>query len=173
MFREVSIAEDDRDLHRFVWRPVPGGELQEARICRVTFGVNCSPFLATQVLRQVAQDYQQEYPRAARIFVQDFYVDDCLSGADTEDEAITLREELNMLLSQAHFTLRKWRSNSSNVLASVPVDLREQETVQVLPNNNHKALGIHWDTTQDTFYVAIPITSSATGDITKRVSLQS
>ncbi len=37
------------------------------RMTRVTFGVTSSPFLATQVLRQLAHDYQEQYPKAAYI----------------------------------------------------------------------------------------------------------
>ena len=29
---------------------------------RLTFGVTSSPFLATQVLRKIADDYEDEYP---------------------------------------------------------------------------------------------------------------
>ena len=51
MFREVSLSPADRDLHRFLWRPQPGGPLREGY---VTFGVASLPFLATQSLRQTA-----------------------------------------------------------------------------------------------------------------------
>ncbi len=64
----------------------------DMRMTRVTFGVTSSPFLATQVLRQVAKDHQEQYPRAAKI-IANFYVDDCLTGAATSTEAIEVQEE--------------------------------------------------------------------------------
>ncbi len=39
----------------------------DMRMTRVTFGVTSSPFLASQVLRQVARDHENQYPRAAKI----------------------------------------------------------------------------------------------------------
>ncbi len=53
---------------------------------RLTFGVKCSPYLATQVLRHLAQSTILSHPGAARAICQDFYVDDLLSGADTVEE---------------------------------------------------------------------------------------
>ena len=82
MFREVEHSESDKDLHQFLWRPQSSEPLQEARMTRLTFGVTLSPFFATQVLRLVAIDHQTEYPIASTLVQQDFYVDDCLTGAD-------------------------------------------------------------------------------------------
>ena len=49
----------------------------------LTFGVTSSPFLATKVLCQLTEDYRSEFPRAAQIIEESFYVDDCLTGATT------------------------------------------------------------------------------------------
>jgi len=60
--------------------------------------VVCTLLLATQVLRQVAKDHQSEFPKAASIINSTLYVDDCLTGAQTVEEATSIREELNVLL---------------------------------------------------------------------------
>ena len=74
------------------------GEVTDFRMTRLTFGVKSSPYMATQVLRQLADDHQLEFPRAAQLISTDFYVDDCLSGANSVKEAVSLRVELNSLL---------------------------------------------------------------------------
>ncbi len=175
MFREVELSELDRDLHRFLWRPESGKPLQEARMTRLTFGVTSSPFLATQVLRQVATDHQSEYPAASTVVLEDFYVDDCLTGAESEDEAIQLRAELNTLLNCAGMILRKWRSSSERVLNSIPEILREKESTQPLPlpQGFQKTLGIHWNTREDTFYVAIPTVNDVNVSSTTKRSIAS
>ena len=71
---------------------------------QATFGVTSSPFLATQVLRQVAIDHQQEYPEAAALITSSFYVDDCLTGATNLKETVKLREDLNQLLGKTQMT---------------------------------------------------------------------
>ena len=115
MFCQVGVHPDDRDLHRFL-QPGPNGKLRDMRMTRVTFGVTSSPFLATQVLRQVAKDYQEQYPRVSRIVSTQFYVDDCLTGASSVAEAIEIRAELNALLAAAGMKLCKWRSHSQELL---------------------------------------------------------
>ena len=54
MYREVELAEEDRDLHRFLWRPTPDDPVQDYRMKRVTFGVSASPYLAVRTLQQTA-----------------------------------------------------------------------------------------------------------------------
>ncbi len=83
------------------------GQYQDYRMTRLTFGVTSSPFLATQVLRQLASDYEQEFPEASALILSSFYVDDCLTGANNLEEATHISEALNHLLDKAQMTLRK------------------------------------------------------------------
>ena len=55
MFREVGLTESDRDLHRFLHED-SDGQIQDWRMCRVTFGITSSPFLASKALLEVAED---------------------------------------------------------------------------------------------------------------------
>ncbi len=136
---------------------------------RLTFGVASSPFLATQVLHQMAEDYQCSHPKAAKLIMSAFYVDDCLTGANTVKEATEIREELNSLLAEGKMTLRKWRSNSKDVLDTIPETLKEKEKTQEHQTfvEHHKALGVHWDTRKDVLHVATP-SSAASANPTKR-----
>ena len=79
MFQEVTLHLQDRDLYRYVMKNEEG-LVEDLMMTRVTFGVT-SPFLATQILRQVAIDHQQEFPEAAALIISSFYVNDCLTGA--------------------------------------------------------------------------------------------
>ena len=168
MFREIGLQPSKRDLHRFLL-PGTNGKLVDHRMTRLTFGVTCSPFLATRVLLQVAEDHEQEFPRASHLVRRAFYVDDCLTGADTLEETTILRRELNALLAKGCMTLRKWRSSSSAVMETVPKDLREKDSLPlaVTPSGHHKTLGVHWDTVKDMFHVSTPISFSS-GPSTKR-----
>ena len=158
MFRVVGLHLEDRDLHRFLQSGSDGGGLKDMRMTRVTFGVTSSPFLATQVLRQLAQDYQDQYPQAASIIMQNFYVDDVLTGASTLEEAQQKQVGLYKLLAEAKMLLRKWKYNSVELMKSIPKDIREEEDTKLFspPEQCHKALGIHWDNRADTLHVATP-----------------
>ena len=96
MFREVVFDEVDRDLHCFLQIDLTTNQLKDYRMTRVTFGMVCSPFLATQVLRQVARDHQLEFARAASTFNSTFYIDNCLTAAEIVKEAAHIRAELNV-----------------------------------------------------------------------------
>ena len=74
---------------------------------RFTFGISCSPFLATQVLRQLAADYADKFPNASQAILKSFYVDNFLSGADSVEEAVELRKSLNALLDKGRMTLSR------------------------------------------------------------------
>jgi len=41
-----------------------------------------------RVLEQLARDRQEKFPIASKVLVEGFYVDDVLTGGDTEDELI-------------------------------------------------------------------------------------
>ena len=94
MYRAVRLAEDDKDLHRFVWRKSPEDTLIDYRMTRVTFGVSASSFAANMSIKQNALDHGSKYPLAARAVNESFYVDDGLTGADSIDEAIELQKQL-------------------------------------------------------------------------------
>ena len=169
MFRQILLDEKDRDLHRFVFHASPDEPVQDYRMKRLTFGVTSSPFGATETLMQVAKDFDVEFAVASEIVLKDFYVDDLLTGTNNLDEAIILRSQLNVLLERGGFLLRKWRSNSKDLLATIPEELNEKEPVTELkfPGDCLKALGVHWDTDQDTLHVSTP-NIQLCGELTKR-----
>ena len=92
MYRAVQLEERDKDLHRFVWRESPEKPLLDFRMTRVTFGVSASPFAANMAAKQNATDLAMQYPLATEVVSRSFYVDDCLSGADTVKRRLPAEE---------------------------------------------------------------------------------
>jgi hypothetical protein len=127
---------------------------------RVTFGVLASSFAANMAVQQNALDLAMEYPQAARVHVvaevaESFYVDDGLTGADSEQEAIELQKQLQSLFSRGGFLLRKWNSSESNVLKRLPMytDLNDCQSNQMLPQSGEysRTLGVQWNANMDHF----------------------
>nr|XP_033199485.1 uncharacterized protein LOC117161858 [Bombus vancouverensis nearcticus] len=81
-----------------------------------------SPYLAIRCLKQLAEDEGHRFPRAAQVLQRDFYVDDALTGAETKDEALTLRTELTNLLQLAGLNIRKWASNDNDLLHGLSLE---------------------------------------------------
>ena len=162
MYREVLLHPEDRPLHRFIWRPGDDQPWQDYQMTRVTFGVAASPYLAVKTLLQAAKDFAGSLPEAKLHLEKSFYVDDFLGGADSPEAALSLYHDLRTVLSQAGFQLKKWRSSSEDVLSSIPEDLQEslpqQELVDQHAASYPRALGITWDSREDTMatHVSLP-----------------
>ena len=67
MYRAVLLHEDQRDLHRFVWREDPQHAFSDFRMTRLTFGVSASSFAANMAMKQNALNHQDEYPKAVKL----------------------------------------------------------------------------------------------------------
>ena len=160
MFRAIELSPEDRDLHHFVWRPNPDTPISDFRMTQVTFGVSSSPYLAIRTLQQTATS---DHPSASYHVLNSFYVDDLLAGADTTEDALALFTSMRELLQKGGFDLRKWRSSSQEVTKSIPDNLLETVPVQALSDSkltsHPKALGIEWNSIDDTMHVSITLPS--------------
>jgi len=170
MFRQVQLAEQDRHLHRFLWRAQPSDKICDYQMNRVTFGVSSSPHLAVRTLQQTAQDHGAHLPNASWHVNHSFYVDDLLAGADTIEAANRLHKELRGMLEKGGFDLRKWRSSSDEVLNHINPSLLEKLPTKDLVDRHSasypKALGVEWDSAQDTMATSITLPTAYTS--TKR-----
>jgi hypothetical protein len=98
MYRQIIVHPQDKDLQRILWRYSSEEPIQEYKLTTVTYGTSSAPFLATRCLKALADDNKCQYPRAAEVLSNDFYVDDLLSGASTIEEATKMQQELSSLL---------------------------------------------------------------------------
>ena len=157
MYRAVELIQSNKDLHRFIWRQSPEEPLQDFRMTRVTFAVSASSYAANMSVKQNSLDFASDYPLAADVVDKSFYVDDCLSGADTPEEAIKMHRQLLNLFNQGGFLLHKWNSNDLTVLQQIPPELRDSQSMHVIQSSNEyiKTLGIAWNPSSDHFRLTI------------------
>ncbi|GBO17781.1 hypothetical protein AVEN_95316-1 [Araneus ventricosus] len=71
----------------------------------VTYGKTSAPFQATMTLQQIAKDEKENFPIASEVLLEDFYMDDCLSGDTDVDQFMALKKELGELLLRGGMTL--------------------------------------------------------------------
>ena len=85
------------------------------------------------------------------------YVDDGLTGADTVDKAIELHDQLQSLFSKGAFLLCKWNSSEPRVLQHIKPKLQDSPSIHPLPDPEEytKTLGIEWNTGLDNFRITI------------------
>ena len=157
MYRAIGLIQEDRDLHRFVWRQTTDQPIQDFRMTRITFGVSASSFIANMCVKQNALDFSLQYPQAVSAVENSFYVDDGLTGADSIEEAILLHKQLQELFAQGGFLLRKWNSSEAAVLEQIPSGLRGSQSLHKIPDPDEytKALGIQWNSSSDYFRLTV------------------
>ncbi|XP_043461973.1 uncharacterized protein LOC122498348 [Leptopilina heterotoma] len=162
MYRQIWVEPSQRRLQCILWRESPDQPMDTYQLNTVTFGITASPYLATRCLLKLADDNQDLYPNASRVIKDDFYVDDMLTGADTEEEIVDIKNDVNKILSSAGFKLQKVHSN-----ADLPQHDQEDHEITEI-----KTLGLRWQPREDLLkydssYKAKP------GFITKRMMLSS
>ncbi|GFS38314.1 DUF1758 domain-containing protein [Trichonephila inaurata madagascariensis] len=119
-------------------------------VVAVTYGTASAPFLATRFLHQISLDCEPQIPELSRIIQNSFYMDDLMSGASSNKEAIILIQALIEALDARGFHLRKWRSNSQDVLTNISKNLEFNESnLEIHTENCSKALGLIWDSKED------------------------
>lgn len=162
----VFCADIDSQTHlqRILWREAPHEPIKEYELTTVTYGTANAPFLAIRTLYQLAFDGYENYPKASEIVKNDFYVDDSVSGADSVEEALEIYKQLRQLMSSASFNLRKWSTNSQELLKHIP--LSEQETQA--HGGAIKTLGVVWSPLTDDFSFNLNLPLNIDLPMTKR-----
>ncbi|XP_072400810.1 uncharacterized protein [Diabrotica undecimpunctata] len=165
MYREIEMSPKHRYLQNILWRDSPSEDFKCIELSRLSFGQNCSPFLATRVIKDIAQNNPQ-FPLAASALLYQTYMDDILGGTDRFSELEVLYGELSQILNQHGFSLHKWSSNSLRFLNKIS----DQNAVELdlnLDDAPCKILGLKWDSKTD--HLKIDVNNATKLDrITKR-----
>ena len=121
-FLIISVAPKDRDALRFLWVTnidFDDPEIIALRFARVVFGISSSPFLLNTTIKYHIEKYSPLHPEIVRVLMQSIYVDDVVSGGDSEDEAYTLYKTFKQILSQASFNLQKFVTSSPTLQGQI------------------------------------------------------
>lgn len=165
MFNQVNLERDQWNLQRIFWRENQDEPLREYWLTVVIFGMTSSAHLAVRSVIQAAREAKREYPEAAGAIENDYYMDDCVTGRESEQEAIKLAKEMEKILIGAGFELRKWKSNSKSVMEALGSN--EEKAALFVAEEESTILGLKWLVDEDcfTFMVKNP---DLKGEITKR-----
>ena len=78
---------------------------------------------------------KQSEPEMAALLEKPLYVDDLLSGAGDDEKALEIYHKSKRIMADGGFSLRKWNSNSPNVMSEISRSERRKK-IQ-LRNANH------------------------------------
>ncbi|GFW60872.1 integrase catalytic domain-containing protein [Trichonephila clavipes] len=152
MYRQILIDQEDQNFQRIVWRESKDSPIREYKPCTVTYGTASAPYLATRCLFQTGLDLERDDPAVSSLIKESFYIDDLMAGAPSSEEAISLMKTLSNILEARGFHLRKWRSNSSEVLSRISSNwVGDSSNLEIHPDECSKALGLTWNSMKDIF----------------------
>lgn len=157
MYRMIWLDVSDREYQRIFWRFSSSHPVQEYRLNTVTYGVSSAPFLACRTIKQLISDEGEDLPLASKVLSSQVYIDDIVTGFESLEKALQAKSEVIELLKRGNFELRKWASNSPEVLADLPPEhcLTAPVTLDVDENNTLKVLGLKWNPHSDCFFFTV------------------
>ncbi|GJQ83979.1 hypothetical protein Trydic_g5713 [Trypoxylus dichotomus] len=163
MYRQILIHPSQRSMQQIVWRDDVHQPLETYKLNTVTYGTTSAPFLAMRCLKQLAIENKLQFPQACEAINNDFYVDDLLTGSQSEQELISLSKNIDAVLKQACFELRKWNSNSHHVLQPLSAEVNNEDPIIQLDGSS-KILGIIWLPSEDLlqYNIKVPSPTKAT-----------
>ncbi|GFX79094.1 DUF1758 domain-containing protein [Trichonephila clavipes] len=152
MYRQILIDQEDQNFQRIVWRESKDSPIREYKLCAVTYGTASAPYLATRRFFQKGLDLERDDPVVSSLIKESFYIDDLMAGAPSSEEAISLIKTFSSILEARRFHLRKWWSNSSEVLSRISSKwVGDSSNLEIHPDECSKALGLNWNSMKDTF----------------------
>ncbi|XP_037040000.1 uncharacterized protein LOC119077000 [Bradysia coprophila] len=161
MYHQVRVKQKDQNSQRFLWRDAKSNAKPDVYVMEVlTFGTNCSPSLAQHIKDKNASEFENEYPKAAAAIKQNHYVDDWLDSTHTVEDAICLAKQVKHVHQQGGFNLRKFISNSKEVLDALGDDsVQQAKNLDVNSTlGTQKILGMWWDAQRDCFTYSLKFT---------------
>ncbi|XP_037930880.1 uncharacterized protein LOC119665718 [Teleopsis dalmanni] len=166
MYRQIWVSKNDQKYQHILWRSEINQPIEEYKLTTVTYGIAPASFLAIRTLFEIANECQDN--QISKIIKDDFYMDDLLTGGDTKEECKSVRLRISAHLEKYGFHLRKWCSNSMDIVETVEKS-KDNEVIDIDKEESIKTLGLQWNPNNDIFM--FKIAESRDVYITKRMAL--
>ena len=164
-FHQIEIAEEHRDLVRFLWyRDINELPLIPIilRFARLLFGLTSCPFLLNGTVKYHLGKYlpKPNFTEIIKRLILNLYVDDSTNSFDKVQQAIEFYEKSKSCLRDANFDLRKWASNNIDMQKHIKQQdgnnnfIDGESYVESLYGSStkyRKVLGLNWKTDSDEF----------------------
>lgn len=152
MYRQILINKPHQEFLRVLWRDDPKDELKHYKLTTVTFGISSAPFSAIRILHHLADLNEINYPEACKIIKEHFYVDDLITGSNSQNTLIHNVQNLIKILGQAGFSFDKFACNNKTILNKLQEmghETKSEASLALLTTAN--TLGIKWNIDSDSF----------------------
>ena len=165
MYQQVHILPQYRKFLRFLWRFENfSGPRRLCEAIAVMFGVKSSSYVCIEAINDLAKMFlDTEFVLGAKALLQERYSDDLSSGADDVDVALRICMDIVHILKTASFALHDFITNSPELFARLPSDMRSSSQSVLLSRPLHDedeinehgmtttVLGLVWHPQDDVF----------------------
>ena len=124
MYSSVQLDEKDWCYQLYLWHDdLSAHEEPIVKVIKtLIWGVKSSGNQAESALRTVARMHEEETPEASRALLEDTYVDDCVSGVDSDQKRSQLTDEMQIILSTGGFSVKGFTCSGSHPPADLTKD---------------------------------------------------
>ena len=167
MFHSIDIGIQDQMTHLYLWRNCnTESEPRTFAMTAVNMGDRPSATIAQVALQKTAKSAENQYPEAAKIIIENSYMDDILNSTNCKQKSQRLMNEIETILSSKGFRIKEWVSSEESAIDDVSLS---QEAVKSLmkvdgAENAESVLGVRWKPDLDKLYFKVnsPPTSNHT-----------
>ena len=167
-FLMIGIRPSDRDMLRFLWfnnPEQPDSEVTHFRFTRLVFGLRPSPAILSCVISHHLRKYHEKYPELVQSIESSLYVDDLIAGEDTVEQAFNLYVKAKKFMADGNFNLRKWNSNSTELLAKIRMAEQQESKDHATPSSD--SVLPHQDRPCDKSLVSLGGSNNAESELSK------
>ncbi|XP_052746923.1 uncharacterized protein LOC128199792 [Bicyclus anynana] len=160
IYQQVKVTLEDADqLQRILWRD-ESGTTQQDRMSRVTFGKAYAYYPAANVLQQLATNEDIYNAAAVEKILQDIYTNDLMTGYQTVEECMQLKNEISYILEKGGIVVQKGASSSKATMEKLEkgrgnkqaeLEIGTEKELEV----TQKVLGLTWDSSTYKFKYSI------------------
>ena len=141
MYHSVKTPPVEQHTHRFLWRDMNVCEEPDTYVIqRVSFGDKPSATIATVALRKTAQMRNEVPPEAAKIILENTYMDDIIDSVRDKRKARSTTRDIEKLIDKGRFKVKGCIDSKDEML--VPNDKNAAA---------EKVLGVAWNPVEDKF----------------------
>ena len=153
MCHQVRVPKSDAEALRFLWQEglLESDPEMYQMVVRI-FGGKDSPCCANYALKKTG-NFNCYNPSTIESLLKSFYMDDFLKSVPSKEQAKQLCLETIEVMAACGFNLTKFKSNSPDVLSSLPDYKSERSTnhLKIDKEQVERTLGINKRTTDDCF----------------------
>ncbi|XP_072748533.1 uncharacterized protein [Anoplolepis gracilipes] len=128
MYRQILVDGNQTSLERIFWKERDNEPIKAYELKSLTYGTASASYIATRCLKYLAESNQHRFPVGSEAIINDFYMDNLLTGADSIEEAIIKRDQIISILESGSEWLQLHEDQWPKSQAQYSVVVSEQVT---------------------------------------------